>query len=699
MPLLECLSICDVDVVGDTGDGNVIDWLPVFVHSLVRDTTQPQNVAKPGLLQELIIKNCKLTPTLYYPSMRFPLGIVKIDFSCNPELALSGVAYLLAAVRNKNAARSLSFSRCTLESNVGVVADSHMQMIIAAFQKLTSLDHLDFSFNFFSIPQCLGIVNSLPTSITTLQLCGIQFLNDFNSFASVLRDCFGRLGPSLRHLSLSFNDTFVSFPPSVSLCEHLYYLDISYCNHLKFIPHEVFVAALSVLIACHNPSLEGICLQPGRSSNLKFVDLSYCSSLQTLPDEIYVPSLEVMLLSYNAALKNVAKAGCGILNAVGLKFIDLTSCVLLSSLPDELADDRLAQLNSIIIDGCTNMVYPPYKAMHNKTQNIKDYLKAAKDQPPLKRVKVVLLGNGRCGKTSLLGSLAQRELDPNCPSTRCVQVDVFSKKLQTESWLKKSAMFVGADVSRFAPEMSYWDFPGQLEYSATHDFFMSSRQAVYVIVFSVCDHPAAQQDQVRYWLNTILARYSNQIRVIIVGTKVDILDSQLQCPGAGDISMLRKAALEHCKLAIRQSVETIISYHNLTFTIPILFASSNKTHALWKEQQKEIKAQISKFSEDIFRHCEGQLRFPKAHMKLFDEIQALSKCHPQKPVFSLNDECITTRFKLLYALRGAPDGRSLQSLDILSDVGLLVHYKCKGQDYVCPTPQYVANIISLLAGV
>ena len=45
-------------------------------------------------------------------------------------------------------------------------------------------------------------------------------------------------------------------------------------------------------------------------------------------------------------------------------------------------------------------------------------------------------------------------------------------------------------------ELSWWDFAGQLEYSAAHDFFISSRQAVYVIIFSVTDDRDSQMHQV-----------------------------------------------------------------------------------------------------------------------------------------------------------------------------------------------------------
>ncbi len=46
------------------------------------------------------------------------------------------------------------------------------------------------------------------------------------------------------------------------------------------------------------------------------------------------------------------------------------------------------------------------------------------------------------------------------------------------------------------PDMTYWDFAGQLEYSAAHDFFLSTRQAVYVIIYSVMDDRESQMHQV-----------------------------------------------------------------------------------------------------------------------------------------------------------------------------------------------------------
>ena len=76
----------------------------------------------------------------------------------------------------------------------------------------------------------------------------------------------------------------------------------------------------------------------------------------------------------------------------------------------------------------------------------------------------------------------------------CYQ-DQFYKLLQYQFyWLLKQLLFW--QLFEQLPEITYWDFAGQLEYSAAHDFFLSSRQAVYVIVFSVVDDRDSQIHQV-----------------------------------------------------------------------------------------------------------------------------------------------------------------------------------------------------------
>jgi len=64
---------------------------------------------------------------------------------------------------------------------------------------------------------------------------------------------------------------------------------------------------------------------------------------------------------------------------------------------------------------------------------------------------------------------------------------------------------------------SVWDFAGQDVYYATHQFFLSPR-AIYVLVFNLMADE--QSNRLEYWLQNILVR-AGQASVIIVGTHLD----------------------------------------------------------------------------------------------------------------------------------------------------------------------------------
>ena len=65
----------------------------------------------------------------------------------------------------------------------------------------------------------------------------------------------------------------------------------------------------------------------------------------------------------------------------------------------------------IVVTGCKELEFPPYLTCRN-TQQIKSFLKRSRGASPLRNVKVLFLGNGRSGKTSILRMLAKLPLQP-----------------------------------------------------------------------------------------------------------------------------------------------------------------------------------------------------------------------------------------------------------------------------------------------
>ena len=94
-----------------------------------------------------------------------------------------------------------------------------------------------------------------------------------------------------------------------------------------------------------------------------------------------------------------------------LNSIRLLSCNCLRSLPDEIG--TMAQLQNIKIENCQALEFPPAKICEGtkSTQKIQGFLKESSGATPLRSVKVLFMGNGRSGKTSILRMLAGMPLE------------------------------------------------------------------------------------------------------------------------------------------------------------------------------------------------------------------------------------------------------------------------------------------------
>ena len=224
-----------------------------------------------------------------------------------------------------------------------------------------------------------------------------------------------------------------------------------------------------------------------------------CSRIQTLKlrqfqvnDDVlafcctHFPSLTCLDVADNDLLHNVPAE---IQQLTRLTTLNVSRCSNLTSLPDELLKLK-ATLAGISTDGSSSITFPHSSILRGGVKTILKFLEDAQNADPLRRVKVLFLGNGRSGKTSLLRALAKKPLQPGeagPDSTIGVSVDTLQQELKP-GFFKK--------LTERLPDMTFWDFAGQLEYSAAHDFFLSARQAVYVIIFSVMEDRDSRMQQV-----------------------------------------------------------------------------------------------------------------------------------------------------------------------------------------------------------
>ncbi|MCB0259723.1 MAG: GTP-binding protein, partial [Calditrichaeota bacterium] len=123
--------------------------------------------------------------------------------------------------------------------------------------------------------------------------------------------------------------------------------------------------------------------------------------------------------------------------------------------------------------------------------------------------KLILIGNGRVGKTSLSKALLGEPFDPEEPSTHAIRV--VPQDIHAKGYTVKAKL---------------WDFGGQEIYHATHSFFLSTR-ALYLLVWSAAppektDDAADEADfPYEYWLEHVRTLGGNS-PVILVQNKTDL---------------------------------------------------------------------------------------------------------------------------------------------------------------------------------
>ncbi|WP_338849060.1 leucine-rich repeat domain-containing protein [Massilia sp. W12] len=132
---------------------------------------------------------------------------------------------------------------------------------------------------------------------------------------------------------------------------------------------------------------------------------------------------------------------------------------------------------------------------------------------PLCSAKLMILGNGRVGKTQLLNRLRDIDFDENADSTHGVQI----QRLQ-------------ADDSAWHA----WDFGGQDIYHSTHALFLRNR-AAFLIVWSPDCESGEHIDQygmrhnnqtLEYWLRYVLCNAGAECPVMIVQTRCETAQQQ-----------------------------------------------------------------------------------------------------------------------------------------------------------------------------
>ncbi|MCW5203380.1 GTP-binding protein, partial [Desulfobulbus sp. US4] len=225
-------------------------------------------------------------------------------------------------------------------------------------------------------------------------------------------------------------------------------------------------------------------------TNLTQLDLSQ-QRLTTLPPELFHHTNMTELNLSNNQLKTLPLEICQLTNLTKLNL----SNNQLSRLPPEIC--QLTNLTELDLKN-NPLNSPPPEIANRGIEAIRKYFaRLEKSKYPLNEVKILLIGDGAAGKTSLVKRLFGQPFDKHEDTTHGISI---------QGWEQK--------VRKRQIKINIWDFGGQETQHATHQFFLSKR-SLYVLVLD-----GRKDERTEYWLRHVEV-FGGNSPVLIVLNKMD----------------------------------------------------------------------------------------------------------------------------------------------------------------------------------
>ncbi|MDY6965618.1 MAG: COR domain-containing protein [Halobacteriota archaeon] len=388
--------------------------------------------------------------------------------------------------------------------------------------KLSNLTELDLSYNQLSaLPPEIGKLTNLTelhldrNELSALppeigELTNLTMLDLGENQLSTLPPEIGKL-TNLTMLNLSSNH-LSTLPPEIGKLSNLTELDLSY-NQLSALPPEIGELTKLTTLDLYNNQLSALPSEITKLTNLATLDLSD-NQLPCLPPEITKLTKLTELDLYNNQLSALPTEIGELTNLTGLylmgnqlsalpteigELTKLTELDLrvnkLSALPSEIT--KLTNLTTLDLRG-NPLERPPLEIAEKGIEKIRSYFQSLEgEKEALNEVKVLFIGDGGAGKTSLIKQLQGEKFDKNEPQTHGINISDWKDE-------KKDT-----DIN-----VHFWDFGGQEIMHATHQFFLS-RRSLYVLVLD-----GRKDEKTEYWLKHIES-FGGDSPVLVVLNKMD----------------------------------------------------------------------------------------------------------------------------------------------------------------------------------
>ncbi|XP_046975207.1 leucine-rich repeat serine/threonine-protein kinase 1 [Vanessa cardui] len=351
---------------------------------------------------------------------------------------------------------------------------------------------------------------------------------------------------------------------------------------------------------------------------------------------------------------------------------------------------RLWNLNTV---GCS--LQEPLRSVVRggrcRSVDVVGYLRSVlQEAKPYTRMKLMVVGVQGIGKTSLLECLRQESA-------------IHHRRKPTEHWAKRMGnkssrrgmSTVGVDIGAWVYESQRsqrgpltfrtWDFGGQQEYYATHQYFLSKR-SLYLVVWKVTDGRKGLASALQ-WLRSIQARAPGS-PVIMVGTHYDQVNNSKMSESESPMALQRlirgavMAAPDADKLGLPRVLDSVevscSTRHNIKLLADIIYSVAFS-----------VKPPGSK--EPLLEQ-----RVPATYLALEECVHALA-AELKEPVLRHDQyKRLVTQYMQQKNLRMFRDAAELhQATMFLHENGVLLHYDdATLKELYFVRPQWLCDVLA-----
>ncbi|MDJ0542954.1 MAG: leucine-rich repeat domain-containing protein, partial [Microcystis sp. M53601_WE4] len=393
---------------------------------------------------------------------------------------------------------------------------------------------------------------------------------------------------SLQELNLSFNQ-ISEIPEALTQLTSLQILGLTN-NQIREIPEALAQLTSLQLLDLSNNQISEIPKALAQLTPLQVLYLSH-NQIREIPEALtQLTSLQILGLTNNQ-IREIPKA---LAQLTSLQVLYLSNNQI-REIPEALA--HLVNLKRLVLENNPITNVPPEIirqgwgetiSSNGNPQAIFSYLKDKGKKRPLNELKVLLVGEGDVGKTSLLKRLLHNTFNSGEPKTPGINI---------EKWPLPQKPDIRLNI---------WDFGGQKVMQTTHQFFLTKR-SLYLLVLD--NRKNEQQNRLEYWLK-LIETYGGNSLVIIVGNCADEHPPQVK------IRTLRK------------------KYPQITK----LIATSCKTGVGIEQLVQEIASQI-----DAIPHIKDSL--PNSWFEIKTQLEAMQKTYDFISYEKYQEMCQTAEIK------------------------------------------------------